>query len=214
MEIFWGGQALFRLKGKSATAIIDPFDPTMLGIKLPKDMQADIVLKTHDHGDHNNIAAVTGEPVVIAGPGEYEIKGVAIIGVTVFHDDKQGAERGKNTVYNLYMDGLNIVHLGDIGDVLTQSQIEEIGTCDILMIPVGSVFTIDAKKATEIIAQLEPRIVIPMHYGGLEGLKPPLEPVTNFLKEVGHENLEPQPKLSITRDKLPEEMQVVLLAKS
>ncbi len=213
MDIIWYGQACFKVKGKNTTLIIDPFDSEFIGLKLPRDMEADIALKTHDHGDHNNLKVVTGEPVLITGPGEYDIRGVAITGVSVFHDKEQGAQRGKNTVYHINIDGLNIVHLGDIGHTLSQEQIEEIGSCDILMVPVGSVYTIDAKDASEIVSQLEPSIILPMHYG-ISGLKVELEPVENFLKEMAVGNFTPQPKLSITKEKLPEEPQVIVLSKS
>ncbi len=212
MDIYWCGQAMFKIKGKSASLIIDPFDPDFIGLKLPKDLSADVVLKTHDHKDHSNLKAVTDNPVEIIGPGEYEVKGVAMVGVPVFHDNKQGEERGKNTVYNINIDGLNIVHLGDLGHVLTEEQTQEIGSCDILMIPVGGLYTIDAKQAAEVVAQLEPKIIIPMHYL-LPGLKVELAPVEEFLKEMGAEGIEPQPKLTVTKDKLPEEPQVVVLNK-
>src|SRR4051812_46127607 len=103
MDIYWHGQALFRIKGKSVTVVIDPFDPEFVGLKLPKDLSADIVLKTHDHGDHNFLQGVSGSPVEITGPGDYDIKGVDIVGVGVFHDPQNGAERGKNTVYNIHI---------------------------------------------------------------------------------------------------------------
>lgn len=213
MDIYWGGQALFKLKGKTSTVVIDPFDPEFIGLKLPKDLEADSVLITHDHGDHNNVSAVSGNPIVIQGPGEYEVKGVAITGVQAYHDNSQGSERGKDTIYHIYIDGLNVVHCGDLGHALTEAQIEEIGVTDILLIPVGGVFTIDAKEATNIVSQLEPRIVIPMHYS-LPGLKVELSPVEDFLKEMGKEGIEPQPKLTISKEKLPEEAQIVVLAKS
>ena len=212
MDIYWHGQAMFKIKGKSATAIIDPFDADFTGLKLPKDLACDLALKTHDHKDHNNLQALTGNPIKIDGPGEYEVKGVAVTGVGVFHDDKKGEERGKNVSYNINVDGVNIVHLGDIGHILDQEQIDEIGDCDILMVPVGGTFTITAKEAVEIISQLEPRIVIPMHYK-IEGLKFDLDPVEDFLKEMGAENAEKLPKLTITHEKLPDETQVVLLSK-
>lgn len=213
MDIYWGGQALFKLKGKTSTVIIDPFS-LETGLKLPKDLQADSCLITHSHPDHNNPSALTGDPVVISGPGEYEVKGVAVTGVASFHDASSGSERGKNTIYHIYMDGLNIVHLGDLGQPeLTEEQVDEIGITDVLLIPVGGVYTITAKEAPSIISQLEPRIVIPMHYK-IDGLKYELEGVENFLKEMGAENVVPAPKLSITKDKLPEETQVVVLSKS
>ncbi|OGE31691.1 hypothetical protein A2631_00910 [Candidatus Daviesbacteria bacterium RIFCSPHIGHO2_01_FULL_44_29] len=212
MEIYYLGHACFKLKGKTSSIIIDPFN-TETGLKLPKDMQADACLITHNHSDHNNQAAVTGSPVVLNGPGEYEVKGVAVTGIASYHDNVAGAERGANTIYNIYIDGLNIVHLGDLGqDALTEAQESEIGITDILLIPVGGTYTITAKQASSIVAQLEPRIIIPMHYG-VEGLKYPLEGVASFLKEMGVESLEPVSKLSITKDKLPDEPQVVVLSK-
>lgn len=212
MDINWYGQALVRLKGKTATVIIDPFSPEFTGLKLPKDLSANVVLKTHDHQDHSNIEAVSGDPIKITGPGEYDTKGVAVVGIGVFHDKSQGSERGKNTMYNIHIDGLNVVHAGDLGHTLTQEQIDEIGLTDILLIPVGGVYTINAKEAVEVVAQLEPRIIIPIHYGGVPGLKFPLDPLDNFLKEMGAEGLTPQPKLSVTKDKLPDEPQVVVLS--
>lgn len=208
MDIYWGGQACFKIKGRSTSLLIDPFDPAQTGLKLPKDFQSDIVLITHDHPDHNFTSGVSGDPVVISGPGEYEIKGVAIEGVSVFHDKSKGGERGKNTAYHINFEGLSIVHLGDLGHVLEQEQLEEIGLCDILMIPVGGVYTIDAKDAIEVVSQLEPKIVLPMHYK-LPGLKYELEDVDPFLREMGV--TQTMPKLSITKEKLPQELQVIVL---
>ncbi len=214
MDIYWYGQACFKIKGKSSTVVVDPFDPATIGLKLPKDVQtADLVLKTHDHPDHNHFALINPEAVQIAGPGAYEVKGTAVTGVTTYHDTQKGAERGKNTVYNIEMDGVNIVHLGDLGHTLTEEQIDAIGSTDVLLIPVGGVFTIDAKDASRVVNQLEPRIVIPMHYK-IEGLSVELEPLENFLKEMAVEKAEPVSKLSITKDKLPDDTQVVVLNKS
>lgn len=213
MEIYFYGQALVKLKGKTAQVFIDPYKEEFSGLKLPKDLKADIAISTHNHDDHNNLDAITGDPIKIAGPGEYEIKGVSVVGVSTFHDKEEGAQRGRNTVYNVGIDGLNVVHLGDLGHLLSEGAVDEIGTTDILFVPVGGVYTIDAKVASDVVTQLEPKIVIPIHYK-LPGLKFELEELENFLKEMGFENLEPQPKLSVTRDKLPEELQVVVLSKA
>lgn len=213
MDIYWYGQACFKIKGKQTSVIIDPFSSEYTGLKLPKDMQADIAIKTHDHEDHSNLGAVTGDPVLVTGPGEYEIKGVAITGVQTSHDQKGGEERGKNTVYTIHIDGLNIVHLGDLGESkLTQEEIEGIGLCDILLTPVGGVYTITPEEAAQLVSQLEASIIIPMHYK-LPGLKFDLSEVDTFLKEMGVEDVAPQAKLTITRDKLPAEPQVVVLNK-
>ncbi len=210
MDIVWLGQACFKIKGKSTTLIIDPYDPAATNLKLPKDLEAAIAIKTHDHKDHNNLQVVTGEPLEITGPGEYEIRGVTVLGVSTYHDKSNGQERGKNTIYNIEIEGINIVHLGDLGHVLTEDQVEEIGTCDILLIPVGGVYTIDAKDASEVVAQLEPKIVIPMHFK-VPGLQYELDGVESFLKEMGAESVTPLAKLTITKDKLPTEMQVTVL---
>jgi len=212
MDIYFYGQACFKLKGKTATVFIDPYKEEFTGLKLPKDLSASLAISTHNHDDHNNLDAITEADLKIEGPGEYEVRGVSVTGVSAFHDKENGASRGKNTIYNITVDGLNIVHLGDLGHKLSEEQIEEIGATDILLVPVGSVFTIDAKTASDVVSQLEPKIVIPMHYA-LTGLKFELEPVENFMKEMGSETVEPLPKLSITRDKLPDELQVVVLSK-
>ncbi len=204
---------MFRLKGKTANIIIDPYNPELVGLKLPKDLEANVVLTTHAHPDHNNIAAVSGNPLVIAGPGEYEISGVSVVGVSSFHDSSEGAQRGQNTIYNILIDGINVVHLGDLGHLLSEEQLSQIDNTDILLVPVGGNYTIDAEIAAKVVAQVEPRIVIPMHYG-LPGTKVEILGPEPFLKEMGAENVTPVPKLSITKDKLPEETAVVLLSKS
>lgn len=209
MDITWLGQACFRIKGKNATVVTDPYSDSFTGLKLPL-TEADVVTVSHDHEDHNFTSAIKGDPFVLKGPGEYEVKGVNIVGVDSFHDDKQGSERGRNTVFNLEVDGVRIAHLGDLGHTLTNEQLEDLGDVDILLIPVGSVYTIDAALAAKISSSIEPKVIIPMHYK-IEGLKAPLEGVEKFLKEMGKEDITPAPKLTITKEKLPEEPTIVLL---
>lgn len=212
MDITWLGHSAFKIKGKTATVATDPYDPDSLGLKMPR-VEADIVTISHDHGDHNNLAAVTGHSFVAIGPGEYEIKGVAFVGTASWHDSKGGSERGKNTIFTFNIDGVSLCHLGDLGqESLTDVQVDEIGQVDVLLIPVGNVYTIDAATAAKVVAQLEPRIVVPMHYKDPD-LKLELEPVENFIKEMGKENIEPQPKLTVTSDKLPEELEIVILSR-
>lgn len=218
MEIVWYGQSCIKLKGKNATVLIDPYNPEMTGLKLPKDLSSDMVLVSHNHPDHNFIDPLTStngqKPMEFSEPGEYEIAGVVVTGVASFHDDSNGSERGVNTIFQLMFDRLNIVHLGDIGQSqLTEEQIAQIGDVDIVFIPVGAIYTIGAKAAANIISQLEPKIIIPIHYK-IEGLKFELEGVEGFLKEMGAEGAVPIPKLSISKEKLPEEPQVVVLSKS
>lgn len=198
MEIYPLGHASFKIKGKTATVVTDPY---------LKAAEADIVTVSHDHLDHNVTAKISGDPFVIAGPGEYEIKGVTVLGIATFHDDKDGAQRGKNVVYKITIDDLRVCHLGDLGHKLTDAQLDALGDVDILLIPVGGKYTIDSKIAAQVVAQIEPLIVVPMHYGG----KLELEPVENFLKEMGIEGLVPLSKLVTSRDKLPETTTVVCL---
>lgn len=213
MDISYLGHASFRIKGKNAVIVTDPYDPS-IGLKFPK-VEADIVSVSHGHFDHAALNQIQGEPFVVEGPGEYEIKAVEIVGVASFHDNKNGAERGKNTIYNFKVDKVNIAHLGDFGqDNLTDLQAEEIGNVDILLIPVGGFYTIDAAAASKIASKLEPKIIIPMHYLDPDSTIKELTSVDNFLKEMGKEDVEPISKLTITADKLPEETQVVLMVKS
>lgn len=187
MDITYLGHSSFKLKTKTATVVIDPFDPKMVGLKYPI-TDADIVLVSHDHKDHNAIDRISSVKKVITGPGEYEISGVSVMGFKTYHDGKDGGERGKNTIYTIEADGLNIVHLGDLGHPLNDDLIDEIGDVDVLMVPVGGFYTMGPKEAIELISKIEPYFVIPMHYKVEEmssDLADNLLPVENFLKESG-----------------------------
>jgi len=208
VEITWYGHACFRLRDKGATIVTDPYAPSV-GYTLPR-VRADIVTVSHNHAGHNYVSGVKDSPKVIDGPGEYEIKGVFITGIATFHDRKKGVQRGCNTVFLLECDGLTICHLGDLGHVPTQDQVEALSDVDILLIPVGGVSTIGAPQAAEVISLLEPRIVIPMHYK-TKGLTLKLAPVQQFLQEMGLKKLAAQESLKVTEGTLPEETQIVLL---
>lgn len=214
MDITPLGHASFKLRGKSVTVITDPYDSDSVGLKFPKNLEAQIVTVSHQHEDHNNTAQIGGNPYIVGGPGEYEIAGVRIEGLSTFHDAEKGASRGRNTVYYIQLDKLNILHVGDLGHALSAGEIERIGDIDILFVPVGGVYTITAKQAADLVHEIEPSVVIPMHYQR-EGLNPKsfseLSPVTEFLKEMGKEGVVPQNKFSVTKDKLPEEMQIIVL---
>jgi len=209
MEIIHLGHSSFKIRGKGGVLITDPYSSLDTGLKFPK-VEADIVTISHDHQDHNAVSQVGDEPVIIRGPGEYEIKGIRILGLSSFHDQDKGAKRGRNTIYQIKIDNLVLVHLGDLGEKLTQEQIEVLGDVDILMVPAGEVYTLPVEEIVKTVADLEPRIVIPMHYR-VPGLKFELEDVGKFLKEMGKEALASQPKLVISKDKLSEEMEVVVL---
>ena len=198
MQIVWKGQACFQVAGtrgnkEQVKLLFDPYQDS-LGLKLSL-QEADIVFVSHQHEDHNNIKAVKGEPFVIDSPGEYEAQGVFVQGIPSFHDDVQGKERGPNTIYTATVEGITLCHMGDFGQKeLTPEQVEAIGQVDILMIPVGGTYTIDGKEARKIVSQIEPGMVIPMHYA-IPKLKVKLAPVSEFLEAMGQKNAEEQLKL-------------------
>ena len=209
MEITWLGHSCFRLKGKQATVITDPFSPAS-GYTLGK-VTAEIVTVSHAHPGHSYIQGVGGEPRILKSPGEYESAGVLTVGVHTYHDNEKGAQRGKNTAFVIDVDDVMICHLGDLGHVLTAEQVAEIDGVDVLLIPVGGISTIDAVQAAQIVRQLEPKVVIPMHYK-TDALKRELETADRFLKEMGVKEAVPQPKLTVTKNSLPLTMQVTILS--
>ena len=208
MEITWLGHSCFKIKGNQATVIIDPYSNRWRA--LPSKLSADIVTVSHEHSGHNYIDDITIDSHLLHGPGEYEIKDVILVGIPSFHDSVKGSERGKNTIYLMEMDELTICHLGDLGHRLNAEELEEVGSVDILMVPVGGVSTLDAGAAAEVVRQLEPRIIIPMHYRYQE-LDSWLEPVDRFLLEMGEKEVVPQPKYVIRKSRLPLDAQVILL---
>jgi L-ascorbate metabolism protein UlaG (beta-lactamase superfamily) len=207
MEISWLGHSCFRLKGKQATVITDPYSPN-LGYSLGKP-SADIVTVSHQHPGHNFTEGVSGNPKIVAGPGEYEISNVLIIGIATFHDKERGSQKGKNTVYLIEMDEISVCHLGALGHVLTDGQVEELGNVDVLLVPVGGESTINASMAAGVVRQLEPKVVVPKHYWTPQDQG--LEPVDGFLREMGTSGATPQAKLSLTKSSLPQSTQVFLL---
>jgi len=208
MEISWLGHSCFRIKGKQATVITDPYSPD-LGYSLGKP-SAQIVTVSHQHPGHSNVQDVGGNPRLVNGPGEYEISDILIIGLSTFHDAEQGSQRGKNTIYLMEIDELAVCHLGDLGHMLTAEQMEELENVDVLLIPVGGLSTINAPVAAEVMRQLEPKVVIPMHYK-TDALAWELDPVERFLKEIGIDQVNSQPKLSFNRSNLPQGTEVFLL---
>jgi len=223
MKIIWRGQSCFQLicatkKGdKPVSVVIDPFSED-IGFKLPK-MEADILLVTHDHFDHNNVKGVSGASgkpsFLIDAPGEYDVGDVFIQGIPSWHDNANGKEKGKNIIYTLKVEDLKICHLGDVGQKdLSDKEIEDIGEVDILMIPVGGGATIEAKDAAKIISLIEPKIAIPMHYD-IPKIKAKLDGLDNFLRVMGRKDIQGQDKLAIKAKDLPEEgFQIVVLNQS
>lgn len=215
MEIRCLGHSCFQVKTKEVKVVFDPFNPALIGLPL-KEIEADVVLVSHGHEDHNFLKAVGGSPFVVAGPGEYDVKGVKIIGLKSYHDGNMGKERGKNTIYNVEIESVSFAHLGDLGEKLNERSLSEIGKVDVLFVPVGGVFTIDATQAAEVVSQLEPQIVIPMHYfhekkrGAFAGLST----LESFVKTMG-EPLRHEKILKLTRDDLVAEgIQLIVLEPS
>jgi len=204
VEITWLGRSCFQLKGKEAIVLTDPFEGLREG-----SLEADIVTLSHEHPGHSCVGAVRGEPKLLRGPGEYEVKGVFIYGLQTFHDGVRGRARGKNTVFLIELDGIKVCHLGDLGHVLSAEQVGEISDTDVLLVPVGGGTTIGAAEAAELVNLIDPKLVIPMHFH-------PEEEKSNlslkaFLQEMGLKTLTPVPKLAITKTSLPTETQVILL---
>lgn len=208
MEITWLGHCCFRIRAKEATVVTDPCDKST-GYSLGRPTADLVTVSFHDPA-HDAVGAVAGDPRVIDGPGEFEISGASVTGVTTYRDKEKGAERGRSVAYVIELEDLRIAHLGGIGHVPTSDQVEEMGNVDILLLPVGGGESLDAPPAAETVSLLEPKLVIPMHYKtDIEKAK--LDPVERFLKEMGAKSTETLAKLQVTRSSLPDEMQVMVV---
>lgn len=213
IEISYIAHACFKVKTSDLTMVFDPYDPDKTGYKMPK-LDADLLLISHEHGDHNYRDAVSNYKLTIESPGEFESKGVFIYGIETYHDSVKGEERGKNTMYLVEAEDITMLHAGDLGHELSKETLEQISSVDILLIPVGGTYTIDAKAAAKVISSLEPGIVIPMHYQtkNLTGLSEELDGVDKFLNEMGVEGVKKTDKLKIkSRSDIPDETEVVVL---
>jgi L-ascorbate metabolism protein UlaG (beta-lactamase superfamily) len=207
-EIKWFGHACFRLRSRDATILTDPV-PRSFGYKVDK-QKVDIVTISHDHPGHNNVDLASGEPKLVNGPGEYEMNDVFITGIATWHDDKKGAEHGRNTAYLFDLEDLVVCHLGDLGHTLTEAQVESMSSADVVIIPVGGGTALDATKAVEVIGQLEPKIVIPMQYQTPSG-DSQRDPLERFLKEMGITDVTPRDKLTVRGNDLGDSLEVVVL---
>ncbi|MFH1650842.1 MAG: MBL fold metallo-hydrolase [Chloroflexota bacterium] len=210
MKVKWLGHASFLITGSDGTRIItDPY-ATDHRIKYGDIHEAaEIVTVSHGHFDHGNVAAVKGNPAVVKESGE--AKGIRFRGIPTFHDDEQGSKRGPNMVFCFELDGVKVCHLGDLGHPLGDDQAKAIGAVDVLLIPVGGTYTIDAAAATGVCQQLKSRIVIPMHYKTDRCPDFPVTGVDVFLKGKSGVKEMPGSDVEITRDNLPAEMQIIVL---
>jgi len=219
MLITYHGHSCFKLKGKNGTVVTDPYGG--IGFEMPS-MSADIVTVSHDHYDHSNVSAVAGtarrtKPFLINNLGEYEVGGISVFGTKSFHDAENGGKSGINRIYVIVVDGIRICHLGDLGHELDENTINEIGDVDVLLLPVGGIYTINPKQAIAVAKALEPSFIVPMHY------KTPahdqskfgeLATLEDFIKEFGVENVEQIDKLKVEKDRLPEEKELVILQRT
>jgi len=219
MEITYLGHSSFKLKNKEGMVLImDPFNPDFVGLPFPKDV-ADIVTISHDHEDHNEKNLVTG-PVkrettfVIDKEGEYEIGGIEINSMKTYHDKVEGVEKGKNLIMVIRIDGMTICHLGDLGHKLTESQIERLGDVDVLLIPVGGVYTIDSQEAVGLISEIQPSIVVPMHYK-VAGMTDGFSELITLEQFLDKNKLpifgEPVHKMKIDESDLPDDTQILVM---
>ncbi len=210
MDLTWYGHSCFRVRTKDAVVITDPFNKIKgLDLGRPK---ARIVTVSHDHPGHNNVAAVRGDPelTVVDGPGEYEISGVFITGIRTYHDSERGRRLGRNTIYLIESEGIVLAHLGDLGHGLSSDQTELFSSVDVLLVPVGGGNSLNYDQAAEVVTQLEPSIVVPMHYRTAQG-QDGLESVERFCKQMGLGEWAPEERLTVRKSDLGENTQVKVL---
>lgn len=214
MNIIWHGQSCFSIKSKDKTIVIDPYS-NKIGLKEPK-LTADILLVSHEHSDHSNISIVKkahDNLKIINEAGEYEFGGIYIQAVPAYHDDKNGKELGETLMFTIRAEDMVVAHLGNLGQsLLTDEQLEELNGVDILIVPVGGPYSFKGLQAAKIVTQIDPRIVIPMHYKipGINIAK--MEDASSFLAEEGAKGIEPKDEYKIEKRNLPvEERETVVL---
>jgi L-ascorbate metabolism protein UlaG (beta-lactamase superfamily) len=214
-KVTWYGQAFMEVVANDGKRVaVDPFDQSFLNYPLPKELTADVLLVTHEHGDHNNVGLIGGNPFIIPsekGVGTFAKGNLSVVGTATFHDDKQGKQRGKNTVYTFNVDGIKFCHVGDLGHTLSPEQVKSIGQVDVLFVPVGGFFTLDPSKVDQVINALSPRIVVPMHFK--TGYTPdlPIQGPEAFLKNEKKVKKLGVQTFEITKDSLPKDREVWVL---
>ena len=210
VKIVWHGHACFEIVGKEVNVVTDPHDGHSIGLP-PPNTKADVVFVSHHHFDHDAVDVVKKkDTVVIDRPASDKVKGVEFKSLKTWHDEKHGALRGANTVYKFIVDGISFVHCGDLGHLLTEKEAEDLKPIDVLFVPVGGVYTIDAKKAYELVKMLDPWVTIPMHYY-VEGLKLSLNGVNSFLKLMEGYKKVWSTENYVEMDEVPKEKTVIVL---
>jgi L-ascorbate metabolism protein UlaG (beta-lactamase superfamily) len=211
MKVKWLGHACFLLTSRDGLRIVT--DPYIISGKImyaPVTETADIVTVSHDHSDHNNVATVKGNPQVVKDGGVKMVKGIQFKGVQTYHDDAMGEKRGKNVVTCFTIDGIKICHLGDLGHALSTKEIADIGAVDVLLVPVGGFFTVDARVATQISDNLKPKVIFPMHYKTPK-LDFPITGVEEFLTGKSNVKRVDDSEFELTVEKLPKTTEIIVL---
>jgi len=211
MKVKWLGHASFLLTSDDGTrVVIDPYGPVE-GLNYdPINETAEIVTVSHGHGDHNNVAAVKGNPEVVEGAGVKLARGIEFTGISTSHDTTQGSERGANTIFCFALDGVMVCHLGDLGHRLSDADVAQIGKVDVLLTPVGGHFTIDAAVATETCNALKPRVVVPMHFR-TDKCAYPIADVEPFLEGRSNVRRAGDSEIELNKEKLPQATETVVL---
>lgn len=208
MEIKFYGHACFSIEDKSITILMDPFNEDAME-KIP-DWKADVLTISHDDPGHNNVKDVKGTPMLFRWPGEYETKGVHFKSIHSLYHPEEGEKEAESNIFVIHFSGIKFCHLGAQGSKLSTEQLEQIGDVDVLFVPVGGQSFLNAKKAKEVVEQIEPRIVIPMLYS-TEGNKKDLGPLTTFLSEMGSSTTEPMDSFKFKKSELPEDNSKVIV---
>jgi len=211
MKVKWLGHASFLISSDIGTKIItDPY-PQGGGLSYVRvNETVDIAIVSHDHFDHNNVSSLPGRPEVITGSVTKNVKGIQFKGIFSYHDESEGKERGTNTIFCLSVDGVKLCHLGDLGHRLDKEQIDEIGNVDILLIPIGGVFTIDAKMAGSVIDDLKPKVAIPMHCKTPK-CNWPLNTIEDFVTDKKNVSNINSSEIEFQAGKLPQTTEIVVL---
>lgn len=188
MKLQWLGHSSFRLEESTGTSVVtDPYHP-YIGIEMPE-VEVDVVTVSHKHDDHDNVGVIKGNPMIIDTVGSFDVKGIGILGIETYHDEVEGEKRGRNLIYKYRIDGIDVCHMGDIGEECTPELAEAIGPVNILLLPVGGEYTIDAEIAKDYVDKLMPDMVIPMHYR-TRGVELDIDKVDAFLRLFDDEVIE------------------------
>ena len=214
MKIKWYGHSAFLITSDQGLKIItDPYESGAYGGALAYGKiqdEADLVFTSHDHADHNHVKGLPGKPEVVRESGSRTARGISIKGIPTFHDPSKGSERGSNLIFKFQVDGIQICHAGDLGHVLSDQEVKEVGPVDILLLPVGGYYTIDPKEATRVSEQVKPKVLIPMHFK-TEKCGFPIAPVDDFLKGKATVKRVPESEFSFDKATLPKQMEIVVL---